>query len=55
MVLLGASFTDALSLKKRETPAVFNVPLKHKQVAKSAANTQLKREKTVLLPIGNDV
>ncbi|KAJ5384010.1 hypothetical protein N7517_001921 [Penicillium concentricum] len=34
--LLGTSLTDALSLEKRETPAVFNVPLKHKQVAKSS-------------------
>ncbi|KAJ5164066.1 uncharacterized protein N7500_005896 [Penicillium coprophilum] len=51
--LLGASFTDALSLEKREKPAVFNVPLRHKQVAKSAAKTQSKRENTVLLPMGN--
>ncbi|OQD95980.1 hypothetical protein PENVUL_c100G07810 [Penicillium vulpinum] len=54
VALLGASFTDALSLEKRETPAVFNVPLKHKQAAKYAANTQSKRENTVLLSTGND-
>lgn len=53
--LLGVSLADALSLEKRHMPAVFNVSLKHKKVAKYAANTQLRRDNTVLLPIGNDV
>ncbi|KAJ5616693.1 hypothetical protein N7537_001807 [Penicillium hordei] len=52
--LLGVSLADALSLEKREMPAVFNVPLKHKKAAKYVANTQLRRDNTVLLPIGND-
>lgn len=53
--LLGVSLADALSLEKRDMPAVFNVPLKHKKVAKYVANPQLRRDNTVLLPIGNDV
>lgn len=53
--LLGVSLADALSLEKRDMPAVFNVPLKYKKVAKYVANPQLRRDNTVLLPIGNDV
>ncbi|CAI7650736.1 unnamed protein product [Penicillium crustosum] len=52
--LLGISLADALSLEKRDMPAVFNVPLKHRKVAKYVANTQLRRQNAVLIPIGND-
>lgn len=54
LVLLGTSFADGLSLKKRQMPAVFHMPLKHKQTESVTKSRQVTRDNTVSLPVGSD-